>query len=352
MKLIFLDTNIFLSFYSFTNEDLEQLRKLIDLINSEEIKLYLTDQVFNEFRKNREGKIAEAYKQFDNSNISLKMPLICKEYPEYGKITKLQRFIDKLKSELKEKILLAVSKSRLKADVVIENLFKVATRVDSDKYLEKATERRYFGLPPGEKSKSYGDEINWEALLENVATDGDFILISDDGSYASEMNEEKIHPYLEKEWKKKKRTDIYFYKTLSRFFGDHDINIQLKEEEEKNRLIESLINSGDFFTTHELIRRLGKFNSFTNDQIKGLSTALLGNSQVNWIIKDEDVKSFYSKNLADKADIFELETWSQISKMIFGEDSIDTDKEIENILETAELSETGQESQKNEDIPF
>ena len=333
MKLLFLDSNIFLSFYSFTSEDLEQLKKLIDLVNGGEVKIFLTDQVLNEFRKNREIVIAGAYKQFEESNVSLKMPLMCKEYPEYEKITKLQRLIDKFKSELKEKLLTAMGKSRLKADVVIESLFKVATRISSEGYIDQAVKRRQLGLPPGESDKFYGDAINWIALLENVPANGHFIIVSDDRNFASAMSEDRLHTYLEEEWRKKKRTDIYLYKTLGRFFSAHDIKIQLKEEEEKNKLVESLINSGNFLATHEIIRKLNKFSSFTDEQIRGLATALLSNSQVSWIISDEDVKNFYLRTVTDKANLFEPEMWSQISKMLFGESDDEIDKEIEKILE-------------------
>ncbi len=39
----FIDTNIFLSFYHLTSEDLEELRKLSVLLDQKEVTLYLTD---------------------------------------------------------------------------------------------------------------------------------------------------------------------------------------------------------------------------------------------------------------------------------------------------------------------
>ena len=39
---LFIDTNIFLSFYAYTNDDVEELRKLISLIKTNQLKLYLT----------------------------------------------------------------------------------------------------------------------------------------------------------------------------------------------------------------------------------------------------------------------------------------------------------------------
>ncbi len=61
---LFIDTNIYLSFYHFTSDDLEELRKLIVAIHEKRIKLYVTSQLRDEFRRNREIKIADALKLF------------------------------------------------------------------------------------------------------------------------------------------------------------------------------------------------------------------------------------------------------------------------------------------------
>jgi len=43
--LMFIDTNVFLTFYHFSNDDLEELRKLRVLLEREEVVLYLPQQV-------------------------------------------------------------------------------------------------------------------------------------------------------------------------------------------------------------------------------------------------------------------------------------------------------------------
>jgi len=63
MKTLFIDTNILLSFYHLTNEDIEELKKLIVLIDNDKITLFLTDHVQNEFYRNRGSKIAYAMKR-------------------------------------------------------------------------------------------------------------------------------------------------------------------------------------------------------------------------------------------------------------------------------------------------
>ena len=62
---------------------------------------------------------------------------------------------------------------------------------------------------------------------------------------------------------------------------------------EKLGLIMSLESSGNFFTTHRLIEKLVKFQSWSDDEIEMLIDAALNNTQVHYIINDPDVKYFY-----------------------------------------------------------
>lgn len=42
---LFIDSNVFLSFYHLTSEDLTELNKLVDLLEEKEIRMYLPEQV-------------------------------------------------------------------------------------------------------------------------------------------------------------------------------------------------------------------------------------------------------------------------------------------------------------------
>lgn len=59
---LFIDTNIYLTFFHFSSDDLEELKKLIVVIKEGQINLILPDQVIDEFKRNREVKIADALK--------------------------------------------------------------------------------------------------------------------------------------------------------------------------------------------------------------------------------------------------------------------------------------------------
>lgn len=348
VKHVFIDSNIFLDFYRLGKEDLEKLNQLIDLIKNGEIKIFLTKQVYDEFFRNREDTFKKTYKGFLDSKIDIQMNSIFKNYPEYKKITLLKRTLEKLKSDLGQKIETDVVSRSLIADEVVRKIFDASEYIDSDNFLDKAIIRHRLGNPPGKKNNSFGDEINWEALLESVPDDEKLIIVSNDGDYESPMSERKIDVYLEAEWEKKKKSKIYLYKSLGTFFKEHDISIDFEIEQDKNSLIENLINSGSFMSTHETIRRLSKYSCFSDDQTKGIATALLGNSQVRSIIEDADVKTFYKDNLNSKSDIFDDETWSEIESLIIV-DPVQVNKEVEDIIKSLDEKV---EDIDSDDAPF
>lgn len=79
---LFLDTNTYLSFYHYSSDDLEELRKLAVLLQQKKLVLCLPRQVVDEFRRNRDAKIADALKRFRDEKLS-EFPQMCKDYPEY-----------------------------------------------------------------------------------------------------------------------------------------------------------------------------------------------------------------------------------------------------------------------------
>ena len=59
MKNLFIDSNIWLSLYHFSNDDLAQFMKLKDLIGVD-FNILLPEQVVDEVNRNRENKIKDA----------------------------------------------------------------------------------------------------------------------------------------------------------------------------------------------------------------------------------------------------------------------------------------------------
>lgn len=70
-----------------------------------------------------------------------------------------------------------------------------------------------------------------------------------------------------------------------------------EEENSKIDLIIDLENSGSFARTHDVIKKLSAFSVWTNDQIEQLCLIAVENSQIYYILKDEDISKYYKKLL-------------------------------------------------------
>ncbi|WP_270513811.1 haloacid dehalogenase-like hydrolase [Streptococcus mutans] len=70
-----------------------------------------------------------------------------------------------------------------------------------------------------------------------------------------------------------------------------------EEEQEKIDLIDALESSGNFKNTHNIIRKLSKCENWQDDEIIDLLSIGFHNSQVRYILGDQDIKVFYRKIL-------------------------------------------------------
>lgn len=297
---LFIDSNVYLKFYHFSNDDLEELAKLIVLLDNDDLELYLPEQTVNEFYRNRDTKLADALKTFRESKLNNQFPQFCKEYNEYKTLKTIIINYDKEKKTLLENVMLAIKSKKLKADDLIEMLFAKANHFETTLDIVKKAKLRYeIGNPPG-KNKSYGDAINWETLIANVQNSNDLYFIADDKDYFSEIDKSNFNTFLSDEWESIKSSKIKLYKTLSDFFKDVFPNIKLSTELEKDILITKLLKSNSFKNSRKILYKLFKFDTFSTEQSTKYVEAILNNSQVRWISEDVDINEilyeFVEKN--------------------------------------------------------
>jgi hypothetical protein len=296
---LFIDTNIYLTFYHYSSDELEELKKLAVAIKSREIVLYSTQQIKDEFKRNRESKIADALKRFNDQKLGTQFPQICKEYEEYKSLREAASAYDQYKEQILEKLLDAVKTNSLGADKLIAELFSKANNFEDDgSILEIAKTRMQRGNPPG-KDGSLGDAINWETLLRKMPKE-ELSLITDDKDYMSQVDDSRLSEFLSDEWEKLKGTEIFLYRKLSDFFRHKFPKIKLASEMEKELAILELARSGSFQRTHTAIANLSKFTDFTKDELNAIVEAAISNSQVYWIAKDADVKGFMQSVVAGR----------------------------------------------------
>lgn len=313
---LFIDTNIFLSFFHLSSDDLEEIHKLAVLIDKGQVTLWLTAQVKDEFFRNRENKISDAIKKLKEQQLKPQFPQICKDYPEYQELSELQKAYAAKMSSLMKNVNADIDSLTLKADLKISELFEKSKIIPTTSDLvEKARLRRDVRNPPG-KDGSLGDAINWEAMLQFVPPKQDIYLIADDKDYYSVLDENKVKDFLANEWQSTKASKLYFYRRLSQFFKEHYPEIKLASELEKEFVIRSLVNSGNFANTHNAIEKLSKYAEFNKSQAAEIAQAALFNNQVGWIFSDDDVHDFYSKFWKNHSALLEKEIQDNLSHLL------------------------------------
>ena len=229
MKL-FIDANVFLSFYEFTNEDIAELRKLVLLIEEEKVGLLLPQQVVNEVRRRRAGTISDSFKKFRQSKISLPFPSYCKEYRNYDAMQHHLGKLEELHRKTTEDMRQDIDNQRLPADLLIKDLFSRATKIDNTlELIECARQRVELGNPPGKKG-STGDAMIWESLLAKTPDEEDIYIVSDDADFRSPLDSGKLNEFLWQEWISKKQSELYFHRKLSEFFKEKFPEIHLRTE--------------------------------------------------------------------------------------------------------------------------
>jgi len=293
MKNVFIDSNIWLSLYSFSSDDLDQFMKLKDLIGRD-LTIWLPEQVCHEVGRNRENKIKDTMNRFESWKFEI--PNIVKGYPQYEELCKQVNMLNKDHKYLIAQIKHDSSLKSLQADKAISEIFELCTRIPTSADIINSAYLRYnIGDPPGKDSK-YGDAVNWLSLLQSVPNGEDFFFIGADGDFQSILDKDRFNQFLLDEWQERKKSDLFFFKSLTEFFNTHLKAIQLKNEliadTEKNSLISNLESSWSFMQTHSVVGNLSKFNTWTDEQKQRILEAVKNNSQVGLISGDDDVASF------------------------------------------------------------
>jgi rRNA-processing protein FCF1 len=290
---LFIDTNILLSFYALNQEDLVELRKLADRVINKEVTLLITDQIIDEFYRNREQRIEGSLKSFYGQTFNPQLPQICENYPEEA---------ERLRSALKEyeqahsvmvaRVAIDIKAKNLQTDQIIRSFFENGHKVLLDQaIIDRARLRMGVGNPPG-KNNSLGDAINWECLLNVVPDQTDLFLISGDKDYSSPLGDDELSGFLRDEWERRKQSKIRFYRRLSGFFKDQFPDIGMANSRDRDYLVRELSNSQSLADVQKIVARLSSYPEFTAGQANGILLAALNNQRVAWSIDDDNVRGF------------------------------------------------------------
>lgn len=312
MPKVFIDTNAFLGFFAYASDDLAQLNTLIDEMKSGKVELLLTDQVREEFARNRENKIAETLRDFKAKLGIDKFPRLIQHYADYkGLQTTAKAYTD-----LKESILAALDKDivshKLPADITFSEILNVAKIIEtSADVISAAQERMAIGKPPGKKG-SLGDAINWELLLRSVSK-SDLYIVTQDRDYLSPLGKERLNEYLADEWRKRCGGEVHLFETLRDLFKEIAPEIKLSPAttsasantgsvivtdpvvDDTEKAVAALEKSSSFARTHATISEMPDFWELSKGQIERLFRAGVENEQIAFIYGDSDVSHFFKQ---------------------------------------------------------
>lgn len=292
---VFIDTNILLNFFHFTNEELDALNNVFASHKHGAAQVYLTEQVRDEFRRNREAKIKDALKRFKETKFSAQLPSFMKAYSEYNEIKKLSSALQEKSKAIMDKANVDVHAQTLVADTLIKQIFDKSQAIETKvEIFEQASRRTQIGNPPG-KNGSVGDAINWIVLLTSVPGGNDLHIISEDGDFFSQLDEKRPHPFLMQEWTEKKRSSLCVYRTLSEFLTAHFDGVAFSFDKDKEALIDSLEHTGSFATTHNIVAKLEAYAYFSLKEVERILQAAEDNTQFGWIVTDYDVSDFLNR---------------------------------------------------------
>ena len=291
---VFVDANIFLSFFHFTENDLDALRQVFASHEDGVVTVYLTQQVRDEVDRNRENKLNNAMATFRGTRIGIKNPSFIQNYAEAQHLSDLLKKTTKTHKQLLDKVETDIRNKNLLADRLLKDIFdrgKVLPR--NSKTDKMASLRMQIGNPPG-KGKSVGDAINWLTLLKEVPSEKDIHIISEDGDFFSLFDKGAPNPFLGNEWTCTKSSTLYVYRGLKPFMEKHfdgtDFALGIKTD-----LIERLKHSRSFSFTHRIIAELEGFSFYSLTEVLQVLDAVVENDQVRWIINDLDVTDFLTR---------------------------------------------------------
>ncbi|OJA99929.1 PIN domain-containing protein [Burkholderia ubonensis] len=174
---LFIDTNIYLSFYHHSKDDLESLEDLIMEIVDNHIVLHLPQQVSEEIERNRDVKLNTAVNEFKKTPLNVAIP---RHMQSMATAETYATAIADAKQARDRLIAEATAKARLlelDVDTWLSFLYSVATGHEhDDEIFARGKLRAERGNPPG-KNGSFGDQYNWEMLLEKLP-DTDLYIVS------------------------------------------------------------------------------------------------------------------------------------------------------------------------------
>ncbi|CAD0363729.1 hypothetical protein CFBP498_49310 (plasmid) [Xanthomonas hortorum pv. vitians] len=329
---VFIDTNILLNFYSFSEDKSSHLENLTKLVGPDQIIVHLPKQVEDEFWRNRESKIYTVVTEFNKAKPAASIPNHMREMDTAIQYKAALDTAAAAQKKLVGNVLGLAALEDLEVDHRIRALFAASVKHDDcEMALSRAITRMHKGNPPG-KPGNIGDRYNWETLLSTLPNE-DLHVVTNDGDFTTPLQpigkQPRPMPFLVKEWAAKAPgRNLYVYSSIQSLLSYYKNLVDQPEEVQsqvglvpnqvaqpaeqnpvaeevapvvdpqvelaKQVAIEKLVTSESFQKTHQAITDLtAHIPLITVEDANKLFEAATANNQISRIINDQDVRTFY-----------------------------------------------------------
>ncbi|WP_379139126.1 PIN domain-containing protein [Paenibacillus sp. sgz500958] len=188
MTKFLIDANTFLDFYRSNNDALQ----ILDEVKKNKDNFIFSEQVFNEFMRNRVTELESLISNFKNSiKINIYSSSILNSMQPYIEIQDLKKTIaEKGKDLVKSIEEMIIDSEKDPVSLKIKELFQspgVQVINVSDDDILRAKKRKLLGQPPTSRDKaSIGDEVIWESLISKG--ESDIVIVSRDKTYSRNID--------------------------------------------------------------------------------------------------------------------------------------------------------------------
>ncbi|MBI4782502.1 MAG: DUF4935 domain-containing protein [Oscillatoriophycideae cyanobacterium NC_groundwater_1537_Pr4_S-0.65um_50_18] len=190
MKKVFIDANVYLSFF---DSNKPGLKKLLDSLMEIKDSLFIGSQIVNEVNRNKldvaQRSLLNHFKDLSNikkinlpEHLELKSANLQNWNSQSKEIHEKQKTLQKELEELIHKTLKEIMCSGDKVSQTFHLLFKGALEA-SEQEIQAARYRREIGNPPGKPNDPLGDQVSWEQFLNCSSSSDNIWIITKDLDY-------------------------------------------------------------------------------------------------------------------------------------------------------------------------
>ncbi|WP_419421547.1 PIN domain-containing protein (plasmid) [Legionella sp. D16C41] len=239
---LFMDANIYLSFYSYSKDNLNTLTNIYEKLRKDHFEIIVNELLQDEFNRRRESRFKETLDYKYDITININAPILLSDNLEdFENLKKLEKRLSTAAKEynIKYKEILQKVRDRYRdeklfPDTIIKRIFNKAKKIDiTPEVLKNAQYRTALHNPPGKPNK-LGDRLHWELLLHGINKGDKLIIISNDSDFFSLISNDCINPFLSKEWKKLKDSPIEAFRCLNDFLKvylpEFELEIELAQQ--------------------------------------------------------------------------------------------------------------------------